>query len=79
MEAGFVGSIQTTSDWIQVSSSLGSLALPAGTPIAFFASRNPRHPTENLCPDLFENQGHYFGSDLYPWDKRALIEYLKTL
>jgi hypothetical protein len=30
------------------------------------------------CPDLVENHGHTFGSDLRPEDKRALIEYLKT-
>jgi hypothetical protein len=31
------------------------------------------------CPDLVEDRGHYFGSDLPDADKRALIEYLKTL
>ena len=31
------------------------------------------------CPDLVENKGHTFGSELPPDDKRALIEYLKTL
>ncbi len=31
------------------------------------------------CPDLVENRGHTFGSQLSPDDKRALIEYLKTL
>jgi hypothetical protein len=75
----FFGSIQRTTDWIELPSSSGPLILPAGTPIASFASRNPRDPSENLCPDLFENQGHYFGWYLFPWDKRALIEYLKTL
>ena len=31
------------------------------------------------CPDLVENRGHTFGAELSPDDKRALIEYLKTL
>ncbi|HXI52873.1 MAG TPA: hypothetical protein VNH84_15265 [Candidatus Saccharimonadales bacterium] len=31
------------------------------------------------CPDLVEDRGHYFGSDLPDPDKRALIEFLKTL
>ncbi|MDN5869785.1 MAG: hypothetical protein L0H73_03545, partial [Nitrococcus sp.] len=31
------------------------------------------------CPDFVVNRGHYFGSDLNDQDKRALIEYLKTL
>jgi hypothetical protein len=31
------------------------------------------------CPDLVENRGHSYGSDLSPDDQRALIEYLKTL
>jgi hypothetical protein len=31
------------------------------------------------CPDLIEDRGHYFGVDLAEADKRALIEYLKTL
>jgi hypothetical protein len=73
------GSIQKTTDWIEVPLPSGPLILPAGTPIGFFASRNPRDPSKNLCPDLFENQGHYFGWYLSPRDKRALIEYLKTL
>lgn len=33
---------------------------------------------ENLCPELFENQGHYFGAELSDEDKYALIEFLKT-
>jgi hypothetical protein len=75
----FLGSIQRTTDWIELPSSSGPVILPAGTPVASFASRNPRDPSETLCPDLFENQGHYFGWYLFPWDKQALIEYLKTL
>jgi hypothetical protein len=31
------------------------------------------------CPDLIEDRGHYFGTELADADKRALIEYLKTL
>ena len=31
------------------------------------------------CPDLIEDRGHYFGSDLPDADKRALIEFLKLL
>src|SRR5262249_31590246 len=31
------------------------------------------------CPDLVENRGHPYGSELKPDDKRALIEFLKTL
>jgi hypothetical protein len=31
------------------------------------------------CPDLIEDKGHYFGTELADEDKRALIEYLKTL
>lgn len=31
------------------------------------------------CPDLIEDRGHLFGTDLPDEDKRALIEYLKTL
>jgi mono/diheme cytochrome c family protein len=31
------------------------------------------------CPDLIEDRGHTFGADLSDDDKRALIEFLKTL
>ncbi len=31
------------------------------------------------CPDLVENRGHTFGSELSPQEKRDLIEFLKTL
>jgi hypothetical protein len=31
------------------------------------------------CPDFVEDRGHTFGSSLADDDKRALIEYLKTL
>ena len=33
----------------------------------------------NKCPDFIEDKGHYFGTDLADSDKRALIEFLKTL
>jgi hypothetical protein len=33
----------------------------------------------NLAPDFVEDRGHTFGSQLSNDDKRALIEYLKTL
>ena len=31
------------------------------------------------CPDLVEDRGHYFGTELSDSDKLALIEFLKTL
>ena len=31
------------------------------------------------CPDLVENRGHSYGSELSPKEKRDLIEFLKTL
>ena len=31
------------------------------------------------CPDLIEDRGHLFGTTLADADKRALIEFLKTL
>jgi hypothetical protein len=33
----------------------------------------------SACPDLIEDRGHSFGTDLADSDKRTLIEYLKTL
>jgi len=39
-------------------------------PLLFAASK---------CPDLIEDRGHTFGADLPDQDKRALIEFLKTL
>ena len=33
----------------------------------------------SACPDLVEDRGHLFGTDLPDDEKRALIEYLKTL
>jgi mono/diheme cytochrome c family protein len=54
------------------------LPLPAGTPIALFANLDPANPLHNLCPDLVENEGHYFGSLLSGGDKSDLTEFLKT-
>jgi hypothetical protein len=53
------------------------VTLPAGTPVALFANLDPATGT-NRCPDLLENQGHYFGALLSAKDKDALTEYLKT-
>ena len=33
----------------------------------------------NKCPDFIEDKGHTFGANLEDADKRALIEYLKTM
>lgn len=33
----------------------------------------------NQCPDFIEDEGHYFGTEMADDDKRALIEFLKTL
>jgi hypothetical protein len=33
----------------------------------------------NLAPDFIEDKGHTYGNDLSEDEKRALIEYLKTL
>jgi mono/diheme cytochrome c family protein len=72
-----LGSIQKTSDSIQVPTPIGPVTLPAGTPVALFANLNPA-TLQNLCPDLIENQGHYYGWNLSDKDKAALTEYLKT-
>jgi mono/diheme cytochrome c family protein len=69
-----LGSIQRTTDWIQLPN---GTQLPAGTPVAAFANVNPANG-QNLCPDFLENQGHYFGATLSAADKYALKEYLKT-
>ena len=34
---------------------------------------------ESTCPDLVEDRGHLYGTKLPDADKRALIEFLKTL
>jgi hypothetical protein len=33
----------------------------------------------NACPDFIEDKGHYFGTELTDADKKALIEFLKTM
>jgi hypothetical protein len=43
-----------------------------------FANLVPDLIKANKCPDLIEDKGHYFGTDLPDTDKRALIEFLKT-
>ncbi len=43
-----------------------------------FANFVPKLIKANKCPDFVEDKGHYFGTDL-PANKRALIEYVKTL
>jgi mono/diheme cytochrome c family protein len=74
----YLGSIQSTTTAIQVPTPIGPITLPAGTPVAAFANLDPTNPLNNLCPDFFENQGHYFGTFLSPSDKYALVEFLKT-
>ncbi len=72
-----LGSIQRTTDTIQIPGPTGPITLPAGFPVALYANLNPA-TGQNRCPDIFENQGHYFGSALSTKDKTALTEYLKT-
>ena len=38
-----------------------------------------RLTAESTCPDLVEDRGHLYGTALPDADKRALIEFLKTL
>lgn len=71
------GSILRTDDFVQLPTPTGVVTLPAGTPVAQFANIDPGSG-DNLCPDLMENQGHYFGADLSAEDKYALTEFLKT-
>jgi hypothetical protein len=71
------GSIQRTSDLVQLPTPSGVVTLPVGTPIAQFASIDP-NSGDNLCPDFIENQGHYFGVELSSEEKYALTEFLKT-
>lgn len=71
------GSILRTDDFVFLPTQSGVVTLPAGTPVAQFANIDPR-TGENLCPDLEEYKGHYFGSDLSEEDKYALTEFLKT-
>jgi hypothetical protein len=70
-------SIQRTNQPVQLPTPSGVLTLPAGTPIAEFANIDPSSGV-NLCPDLIENQGHYFGAELSEEEKYALKEFLKT-
>lgn len=74
----FLGSIARTSDWIVLPTPIGQVTVPAGFPVALYANLDPHNPLVNLCPDLVENQGHYYGVLLSPHDKRALKEFLKT-
>jgi cytochrome c5 len=46
---------------------------------AELAKAVPELLAANKCPDFIEDEGHYFGTDLPDEDKRALIEFLKTL
>ena len=73
-----IGSIALTTDSIQLPTPLGVVTVPAGFPVALYANLDPQNPLVNLCPDLFENKGHYFGVLLPPADKRALKEFLKS-
>jgi hypothetical protein len=72
------GSVLRTTVALTLTTPAGPLTLPAGTPVAAFASLNPRNPSQNLCPDFAENQGHTFGSTLSAAEKYALKEFLKT-
>ena len=74
----YLGSIQRTTDAIQVPTPLGPVTIPAGTPVALFANLDPTNPLNNLCPDVVENEGHTFGWWLSDDDKYALTEWLKT-
>lgn len=73
LRRNYLGSIQTTTAPISVA----GLTLPKGTPVALFANLD-QATLQNRCPDLLENQGHYFGATLSSSDKYALKEYLKT-
>ncbi len=48
---------------------------PAGTPLQYVFSRSATGQV--LCTDVVENKGHYYGSDLAPLDKLALIYWLQ--
>ncbi|HEX3763953.1 MAG TPA: hypothetical protein VHW23_34900, partial [Kofleriaceae bacterium] len=74
----FLGSIQRTTQAIVLPTPLGGVPLPAGTPVAAFANLDPTNPLSNLCPDLVENEGHWFGAELSASDQHALKEFLKT-
>lgn len=72
-----LSSIQRTDEAVQLPTPDGVITLPAGTPVAEFASTDPNSGA-NLCPDAIENKGHYFGSELTEEEKYALTEFLKT-
>jgi hypothetical protein len=75
----FLGSIALTSDSVTLSiPPAPPLTLPKGTPVNLFANLDPTNPLHNLCLELVENGGHYYGKDLTQADKYALKEWLKT-
>ena len=51
---------------------------PCGHAGDAFANLDPAHPLDNLCLDLVEDEGHWFGAWLSAADKHALKEFLKT-
>lgn len=53
--------------------------VPIGSPIGYFASVNPHAPLFSQCDDYVENKGHQFGINLTEREKKALIEFVKTL
>jgi hypothetical protein len=103
------GTIKRTTVDSQLALPIGTIRVPAGTPVNILANVDPRPLTTkigmemlgllgavnvtpndplmatailkylNQCPDLVEDEGHYYGTDLSDGDKRALIEFLKTL
>jgi len=52
---------------------------PAATKELMRTELAPALLAVSKCPDLIEDHGHTFGANLPDADKRALIEYLKTL
>jgi len=67
--------VETTTDWTVLPQF--PYLVPPGTPVGLFANVDPK-TSQNLCSDLVENEGHYFGALLSDSDKHALTEYLKT-
>src|SRR5690242_19573267 len=57
-----LGSIQVTTAPVVLPTPLGPVTLPQGTPVPAFANLDPQNPLRNLCLDLVENGGHYFGA-----------------
>ena len=55
------------------------IPVAAGTPAVEILSVNPHAPLHLTCADRVENKGHTFGIDLPVADKRALVEFMKTL